>query len=168
MVTTYNITDMVKFGQSCVDLKEKGMLFPDEKISKQHVENWKVGLDCSKPFFCPKVQEIAHALISKGVKIEMDEDDNVINGITNLHYEAIHQGVIIVAYNLKESIFSIQGSRKHILYINNVFNVEYNQEKTPYVKCNKPHFQFPIYKNGKIESIGVVIHEDDLFPVNSK
>ncbi|MGL4335544.1 MAG: hypothetical protein ACRCST_01530 [Turicibacter sp.] len=45
MVTSYNSTDMVQFGRFCVDLKEKGMLNEGEKISREHFENWKLGVD---------------------------------------------------------------------------------------------------------------------------
>jgi len=174
MVTSYNTTDMVVFGQFCADLVKNGMLFPDEKISKAHFENWKVGVD-SKYSICPKALRTAQMLTYQKVGFNRDPLSNFIRlGRVKSVLEQAHSEGVVVVYPLIESNGGLRtddsGRPKIGTFpdcsdsLLRFVSVREERSDFPYVHASVPFAQFPIYEFDRVVAFGACFHISDVLP----
>lgn len=174
MVTNYNRSDMVKFAQFVDDRAAKGMLFNENgrnKITEELIDDWHISLQLGKNYNCPRVQLVTQKLMAIGAGVYLDRDDYEIGGITNIHLWAGNNGVLIIAPYVEEINELCQiphtndlvyaGSYNRRGEIKKLIKVKRNEMDIPYIDAKFPHMQFPLYEDGKVVSIGIVVHETD-------
>jgi hypothetical protein len=173
MVTTYNPTDMVDFGQFCAELVQNGMLFPNEKISKSQFENWKLSKSL-KYSVCPKALSTAQMLTYQTVGFNRDALSNrvTLGRAKGTIAEACSEGVIVVYPVISANgnvMRDSEGKPKIGVYPENTkglvlaaLSIREERSDFPYAHVSVPFAQFPIHEFGKVTAFGACFHASDL------
>lgn len=184
MVTNYNTTDLVKFGQHIANWIANGMIIADANgiypITKKDIDNWLIG-EKSNYSICPKALSIAQLLTAK-THLSLDRDLYCLeehgSGIVN---EAIQEGVVIaypwvnthhqlVSNAEGEPVINIESTFENKKWIKNFLDIRSENSQVPYVHVSVPFASFPIFGEGDhvddVIGFGACFHISDIANVN--
>jgi hypothetical protein len=176
MVTSYSRKDLVKFAKFIDSWAQNGMLLKDEGgrniINEQLIDNWLLSLTGVGNPHCPKVVSVTQELLARGTKVQLDRECYEIAGISNTAYEAQRSEVLICApwVNTEGALIETKPGKRSIVFagklqrrpeLSDIIEVKWNGNDIPFVSLKVPHMQFPVYENGHVIAIGVVVHSSD-------
>lgn len=170
MVTSYNLKDMVSFGKFSALWQKKGMLEMDPDgnpiISKEHVENWKVGNSpkgASNYSICPKALNLSQKLAYMGMFVNSSDGDLIQKGTgiraSGIADEAKADGVVIAYPHKGEIVVVADEAEKFLPFL----SIRQERDDFEYVHVSVPFATFPITdSHGHFVTFGACFHESDI------